>query len=152
MRNSVIIGSLLAAAAVGYGVYFDYKRRNDPAFRKTLKRRYKKVHEAKKQEEEIAIKQFDEVIEDALEIVKSTPTPSSAEEKELFFMQQVARGEQLFQQQPDNIKESAACFYAALKVYPQPVELFAIYERTVPEPIMNLLRAMQTKESTPTVE
>ncbi|EEB08218.1 TOM complex subunit Tom20 [Schizosaccharomyces japonicus yFS275] len=153
MKRSVIFGSVVAALAVGYAFYFDYKRRNDPQFRKKLKRRYKKVQEVAESQKLAEQKLFEEKVEKALELVKITPLPSSAEEKELFFMQQVARGEQLFQKQPDgdNI-ESAVCFYSALKVYPQPNELFSIYERTIPEPIMNLLRAMQTKETTPTVE
>lgn len=68
----------------------------------TIERRYKKVHEAKKQEEKLATKKFDITVEEALQVVASTPVPSSAEEKELFFMQQVARGEQLFQQRKTN--------------------------------------------------
>ena len=31
-----ILGAITAAGLLGYAVYFDYRRRNDPAFRKQL--------------------------------------------------------------------------------------------------------------------
>lgn len=33
---------------------------------------------------------------------------------------------------------AAMCFYRALRVYPNPVELYIIYEKTVPPPIFQV--------------
>ena len=38
--------------------------------------------------------------------------------------------------------EAALCFYKALKVYPQPNDLIAIYDKTVPKPVLDILAEM----------
>jgi import receptor subunit TOM20 len=58
--------------------------------------------------------------------------PTDVEEKEAYFMNEVAHGEQLAQDGSDNV-EAAFCFYKALKVYPQPGDLITIYDKTVPK-------------------
>ena len=44
---------------------------------------------------------------------------------------------------PDSSRvEAALCFYKALKVYPQPKDLIAIYDKTVPKPVIDVLAEM----------
>ena len=39
---------------------------------------------------------------------------------------------------PTSYLPSALAFYRALRVYPSPVELIMIYQKTVPQPIFNV--------------
>lgn len=49
--------------------------------------------------------------------------PTSPQEREQYFMEQVAMGEGLAATGPVNEVSAALCFYRALRVYPSPVEL-----------------------------
>jgi len=62
-----------------YAVYFDYKRRNDPTFRKELKKQSKRQARVAKEAAE----------------AKEEGFPTDVEEREAYFMQEVARGEGL---------------------------------------------------------
>lgn len=114
MNNSTIAlittGSIVTAG-LGYILYFDYKRRNDPTFRKQLskvnhaflskssnnsleKERKQAAKASKKAEEkpkESRLQFFEKVI---VECAKET-YPTSPEEKEKYFMEQVTAGETL---------------------------------------------------------
>jgi import receptor subunit TOM20 len=96
----------------------------------------------------------------ALEKVKKEELPRSQEQSEAYFMGQVNLGEQLSSQGqspaglfarpipdfffffgiagPNSALQAALCFYRALRVYPSPVELIVIYQKTVPEPIFKV--------------
>ena len=43
--------------------------------------------------------------------------------------------------------EAALCFYKALKVYPQPNDLIAIYDKTVPKPVLDIMAEMIATDS-----
>lgn len=129
-----------------YAVYFDYKRRNDPQFRKQLKKESKRQARAAKEEAEANTVRQREAIRAAVEEAKEEGFPTDVEEKEAYFMQEVSRGEGLSGEGTlalshiwklmsnkstgtDNV-EAALCFYKALKVYPQPSDLITIYDKT----------------------
>jgi import receptor subunit TOM20 len=57
-----------------------------------------------------------------IEISQET-LPTSPQEREQYFMEQVAMGEGLAATGPANEVAAALCFYRALRVYPSPVEL-----------------------------
>lgn len=79
-----------------YAVYFDYKRQSDPNFRKSLKKNNKKVEQTAKQEAEAGAAARVVELKNALEQVKRNgELPTDLEEKESFFMSQVALGESL---------------------------------------------------------
>lgn len=122
----------LAAGALAYAVYFDYRRRSDPEFRKSLKKQHKKVSKAKEEEAKAAEKGQKERIKQAVEEANEEGFPRDPEETEGYFMQEVARGEGMCQDGSDPV-DAALCFYKALKVYPQPRELITIYDKTVPK-------------------
>ncbi|BFZ62628.1 mitochondrial import receptor subunit tom20 [Saitoella coloradoensis] len=147
LRNTAIAAGTVAALALGYAVYFDYRRRNDAAFRKTLRSSHKKVAKAKKAEEEQAIKKSTEALTEALAQVYAEGLPTGVEERESFFMEQVTKGEILFTQGEEHFLNAAVCFYKAWKVYPQPVELLNIYQQTMPEGVFNIVVAMAAIES-----
>lgn len=59
----------------------------------------------------------------ALLALSGEQLPSSPEQQEAFFQEQVAMGEALATKGPDAFVASAMHFFRALKVYPNPVEL-----------------------------
>ena len=131
----------LAAGAIAYAAYFDYRRRSDPEFRKNLKKQHKKVQKAKEEEGKAAEQGQKERIKNAVQEANEEGFPRDPEETEGYFMQEVARGEGMCQDGSDPV-DAALCFYKALKVYPQPRELITIYDKTVPKPILDILAEM----------
>ncbi|CAO3685351.1 hypothetical protein G6F70_005112 [Rhizopus microsporus] len=142
MKNSTIAIATVTGiltVGIGYMFYFDYKRRNDPQFRKQLKRERKQAAKAAKEAEneskESKLKLFERVIvESARENYPTTP-----EAKEKYFMEQVTIGETLCGQGPTYYDEAVLPFYKALKVYPAPGELLTIYQKTIPEPVFQTI-------------
>jgi import receptor subunit TOM20 len=156
--SSSLKPSTVAAISVGtivtgfiaYAVYFDHKRRNDPDFRKQLKRESKRTQRAAKEQEEAQGEEQKKAIREAVERANEEGFPKDPEEVEAYFMQEVAQGEGMVQKGlwplmlwqwvananylagADNV-EAALCFYRALKVYPNPRELINIYDKTVPK-------------------
>lgn len=80
---------------LAYAVYFDYRRRNDPGFRKQLRRNIKKQERAAKEEAESQVFRQRQAIKAAVELAKADGFPTDVGEKEAYFMEQVARGEGL---------------------------------------------------------
>lgn len=73
-----------------------------------------------------------EVIKQVVEEAKLEGFPTSVEEKEAYFLEQVTQGETLGTD-PSRAIEAALAFYKGLKVYPQPGDLISIYDKTVPK-------------------
>ncbi|GAA5886686.1 hypothetical protein JCM6882_005856 [Rhodosporidiobolus microsporus] len=140
------VAGVAALATVGYAAYFDYKRRNDPVFRKKLYREHKKLEKKVKQSEEVGKGQVQAALRRAIALVNAEKPPATAEEKEQFFMEQVALGEQLAARSPEFYVASAISFYKALKVYPAPQELLMIYQKTQPQPVFDLVMELISLE------
>lgn len=110
--SSSLKPSTIAAISVGtivtgvlaYAVYFDHKRRNDPEFRKQLKRESKRQARAAKEEAEAHGKEQKKAIRDAVERANEEGFPKDPEEVEAYFMQEVAQGEGMCQQGMDSIR------------------------------------------------
>lgn len=80
-----------------YAVYFDHRRRTDPNFRKQLKRESKRQARAAKEEAQAHSSKQKEAITAAVNEAKEEGFPDDVEEKEAYFMNEVARGEGLCQ-------------------------------------------------------
>jgi mitochondrial import receptor subunit TOM20 len=78
-----------------YAVYFDYRRRNDPDFRKSLKRESRRQARIQKEEAEVQGQRQKEEIKTAVREALEEGFPTDLEEREAFFMQQIAQGEQI---------------------------------------------------------
>lgn len=143
-------------------MYFDYKRRNDPGFRKALKRESRRQARIAKEEAEIQGKRQREEVKLAVQEAIEEGFPTDVEEKEAFFMQQIAQGEALA---GDGMVTAtpcegsitnccigsdpvgaALCFYKGLKVYPEPSSLIRIYDNTVPKEILEILAVMVAQD------
>lgn len=115
VRTSTILtatGVTLLTAGVGYAVYFDYKRRSDPQFRKALRKDHKRTHKASAVANARADAQRKAAVEQALREVQGSALPSSVEEKEKYFMEQVAQGEALFAQGECQLNARMSCHRA----------------------------------------
>ncbi|KUJ16381.1 mitochondrial import receptor subunit tom-20 [Mollisia scopiformis] len=149
VQTSTIVAATIGTVATGflaYAVYFDYKRRNDPQFRKQLKKESKRQAKAAKEEAEAHTVRQRQAIRAAVEEAKEEGFPTDVEEREAYFMSEVARGEGLSGDGTDNV-EAALCFYKALKVYPTPSDLISIYDKTVPKPVLDILAEMIAADS-----
>lgn len=106
-----------------------------------------------------------QVLKRVLDMVKNDTYPTSVEDRERYFMDNLQKGELLskegmasflahliptcfcsFMIGPEKSEESAACFFRALKVYPNPVELLAILQKSVPEDVIGLVYGMVSTE------
>jgi hypothetical protein len=65
---------------LGYAIFFDYKRRNDPNFRKQLKKESKRQARAAKEEAEASTIRQRQAIRAAVEEAKDEGFPSDVEE------------------------------------------------------------------------
>jgi import receptor subunit TOM20 len=134
-------------SCISSAIYFDHRRRTDPGFRRQLKKESKRQARAAKEEAEAQTAKQRQAVRAAVEEAKQEGFPAEVEEREAYFMQEVARGETLsgdgtrdndivtrnlakHSTGTDNV-EAALCFYKALKVYPTPSDLISIYDKTV---------------------
>ncbi|SJX61291.1 related to mitochondrial import receptor subunit TOM20 [Sporisorium reilianum f. sp. reilianum] len=139
--------SVLGVAGIGYAFYFDHRRRNDAAFRKSLRKESKKSSKADKKAAAKRAQQEDGFIQDLLHEVRAPGTfPADVEEREQFFLKYVSLGEQLFAMGADKYLDAAAAFFKALKVYPQPVELIMIYQKAVPKEVFDTIMRIVSKD------
>ncbi|WWC63594.1 uncharacterized protein I303_106199 [Kwoniella dejecticola CBS 10117] len=137
------IAGATAAVAVtgflGYAVYFDYMRRHSAEFRKGLKKQHKKLAVAAEAQSKAEKERNSKLLREALITIQNEAPPTTPEQQEAYFQEQVAEGEKLATMGPDYQVQSASHFYRALRVYPQPLELLGIYQRVVPPPVWALL-------------
>ncbi|MCJ1474746.1 hypothetical protein MMC13_003406 [Lambiella insularis] len=162
IRPSIIIAATVGTLVTGflaYALYFDHKRQTDPEFRKALKRESRREARVARTQAEVQGAQQKEAIKAAVEVAKEEGFPTDVEDKEAYFMNEVAKGETLCQDGTHFLEaqefsygtnsdagsdhvEAAVCFYKALKVYPQPRDLISIYDKTVPKPVLDILAEM----------
>ncbi|EFX03584.1 mitochondrial import receptor subunit [Grosmannia clavigera kw1407] len=141
--TSLTTASIAAVATglVAYALYFDHRRRSQPEFRRVLRRNERQQARAEKEMAHKETAKQREVIKLAVDLAKAEGFPTSVEDKEAFFLDQVSKGETLGTDPTKSI-ESALHFYKALKVYPTPGDLIRIYDQTVSKPILDILAEM----------
>lgn len=148
-----IITSVLTAGALSYIVYFDYQRRHSPEFRRDLRRR---AVQFEKEQERAAAEtksqqrsQLEALINASL---TNEPLPTGLQDREQFFIQEVARADELLASGPDGYMEAALAFYRALYIYPRPAELLGVYETTIKPPaVLEVVRAMVVVRPPPAI-
>ncbi|KAM7217065.1 Mitochondrial outer membrane translocase complex, subunit Tom20 domain containing protein [Rhypophila decipiens] len=139
--------AVIAGGFVAYAAYFDYKRRNDPEFRRDLRREYRRQARVNKEKAQADIQAQRQHVKQAVDEAKEEGFPTSVEEKEAYFLEQVQNGE-ILGQDPANTFEAALAFYKALKVYPTPADLINIYDKTVSKPVLEVLAEMIAYDGT----
>lgn len=148
---TTIISSTVAFGVVSYLAYFDYKRRNDSEFRRSLKRaerKYKKEQDIQATAQQNVLKtQIEQALRHSL---LTDPVPDSLEEREKFFVTEIAHADELLNS-GDSIP-AALAFYRALSVYPNPVDLLGIYDKSIRQPVLDILRTMVLIEPPPAIK
>ncbi|KAK9472359.1 mitochondrial outer membrane translocase complex, subunit Tom20 domain-containing protein [Dipodascopsis tothii] len=143
MKAGVIFGSLIAASAVSYLAYFDYKRHNSAEFRRQLRRnerQYQKDKETQEQQAKVARTQrIKDIISKSL---AEKPLPTDLKEREQVFMEEATLAEEYTARGESMYLDAALSYYRALCVYPSPAELLNLYDRSVKKPILDLIALM----------
>ncbi|KAI9342140.1 hypothetical protein BD770DRAFT_398764 [Pilaira anomala] len=136
---ALITAGVAVTASIGYMIYFDNKRRNDPTLKRKLKKEKKKAQKQEKQIEEAVKSSALQLIESVMAAAEKEPLPTTPEAKEKYFMEQVGAGESLCNKGEAFYNDAVLPFYLALRVYPAPMELIMIYQKTVPEPVFQMV-------------
>lgn len=131
MANPAAVTFLsLAAGALGYCLYFDYQRRNNSEFRRSIylkKRQAEKAEKLKAQESKL---EKTKILKQKLaESLLSDPLTHA--NKEETFIKEVTLAEKLSAIVGKEI-DAAIHFYRALSVYPDPTAILEIYQKSVP--------------------
>ena len=135
-------------AGGGYAGGWGCGRGGDPDFRKKLRKQSKQSVKVAKKELKAAAQQESMMIEKAVrDAAEPGVLPAGVQEKEAFFMEQVATGEALFAQGAAYHVPAAIAFFKALKVYPAPVELVMIYQKAVPKEVFDLIMKLVTRDA-----
>ncbi|KAI1435677.1 mitochondrial import receptor subunit tom-20 [Xylaria sp. CBS 124048] len=130
-----------ATGLIAYAVYFDYQRRANPNFRKSLRREERRQARAEREEALAQHKQKSRHIHDAVHAAIEEGFPTGVTEKEQYFMEYVQQGEALATD-PSRTLDAALAFFKALKVYPTPRDLINIYDKTVDKRVLDVLAEM----------
>ncbi|TAQ87555.1 hypothetical protein B7494_g4138 [Chlorociboria aeruginascens] len=146
VQATTIVAASVGTLATGFLGTTDYLVVSYPNFRKQLKKESKRHARAAKEEAEAQTAKQRQAIRQAVEDSKKSGFPTDVEEREAYFMSEVARGEGLSADGSENV-EAALCFYKALKVYPTPSDLITIYDKTVPKPVLDILAEMIAADS-----
>ncbi|KAG6378570.1 hypothetical protein JVT61DRAFT_12835 [Boletus reticuloceps] len=132
----IAVGSLAA-----YAAYFDYKRRTDSTFRRRLRKEKKRAEKSQTPSETSASTGGVDPKEliSALEKIRDEQIPTDHEERHKYFMTQVNMGETMSVNGPTFYMPAALCFYRAIRVYPSPLELIMVYEKSLSPPVFQLV-------------
>ena len=76
-----------------YAVYFDYKRRNDPEFRRQLRRSARRQARQEKEYAELSQQAQRQRVRQMVDEAKEEGFPTTSDEKEAYFLEQVQAGE-----------------------------------------------------------
>ncbi|KAL5530712.1 TOM20 [Sanghuangporus sanghuang] len=141
-----VAGITVLGGIVAYAAYFDYKRRSDPSFRRKIRTQKKKVDKAVAEDKEKETAKANDALNIPRELLSAIheksneeSPPTNPEERHNFFVNVVGTAERLAAEGPQNYLEAAIYFYQALRVYPSPMELILIYQKTVPEPCLAIV-------------
>ncbi|KAL8408860.1 hypothetical protein RB594_007332 [Gaeumannomyces avenae] len=160
MADTRMIVTASATAVVtgllAYAVFFDYRRRHSPEFRRQLRRNERRQARSEKEDAEAAEAGRLHLISQIIDEAKATGYPDNVEEKEQYFQEQITIGETLSTNgEPPSEGATTADpvqvalhFYNALKVYPSPGDLIHIYNNIVPKPILDVLAEMIAYDTT----
>ncbi|KAI8066806.1 hypothetical protein BC940DRAFT_367850 [Gongronella butleri] len=86
------------------------------------------------------------LVQFVLDQVAKETFPTSTEEKESFFMTQVSQGEGLVAKGEAYYDDSVLPFYRALKVYPKPLDLIMLLQKSVPDPVFQIIISVMSLE------
>nr|AFK11065.1 mitochondrial import receptor subunit TOM20-like protein [Callorhinchus milii] len=119
-RTGAVAVGLCGALFIGYCIYFDRKRRGDPAFRSRLRERRRKQRQAK---EKTGFSQL--------------PDLKDAEAVQKFFLEEIQLGEELLAQ--GDYEKGVDHLTNAIAVCGQPQQLLQVLQQTLPPAVFQML-------------
>ncbi|KAI0700788.1 hypothetical protein BC835DRAFT_1404784 [Cytidiella melzeri] len=122
----------VVTGVIAYAAYFDYKRRNDADFRKKLRKDKKRIEKATAKK---PMNVSQDELRAAIAKIRAEEVPETPQDREAYFMHHVGLAEKLCMQGPESALIAAMSFFRGLRVYPSPVELLMIYQKTIPEEV-----------------
>ncbi|RYO75659.1 hypothetical protein DL766_003818 [Monosporascus sp. MC13-8B] len=157
VQTSTVATISAATIATGLLVYFDYNRRKNADFRRSLRREERRQARVEKEMTAAQIQGRKKQIHAAVDSALEEGFPTGVNEKEQFFMDHVQQGEGLAQDREfsshvpasrssggatSRTVDAALMFYKALKVYPIPKDLVEIYDKTVDKRVIDVMAEM----------
>eukprot|EP00118_Oscarella_pearsei_P025845 m.308895 g.308895 ORF g.308895 m.308895 type:complete len:151 (+) comp45003_c0_seq1:127-579(+) len=115
------LGACGVAGFVGYCIYFDRKRRSDPDFKKKLRERRQRTHQAKSRDE------TDSEMPDL-------SNPAAVQE---YFVNQVAKGEKALES--GDAEKAVEHLLQAIRVSGNPGQMIQMFQNALPQPVFKLL-------------
>ncbi|KAI8918754.1 MAS20 protein import receptor-domain-containing protein [Entophlyctis helioformis] len=157
---SRVFTAVAAAGAVGflgYLVYFDYRRQTDPEFRRKLRAQRSEANRIVAQRN-AEVKASAAAAAQARRAasagaagapieLEDEPVPTTAEGREAYFNKHLVLGENLLGRGPAGFEAAAVCFFRAIKVYPEPMNLLMILQQSLPEPVLNMIVELMAADS-----
>ncbi|WVO21405.1 uncharacterized protein IAS62_002713 [Cryptococcus decagattii] len=137
-----VAGTVTAIAVsgfLGYAVYFDYMRRHSPEFRKSLRKQQKKLSAVAEANAKAEKEKNAKALRDGFLRIQTEAIPMTPDQQEGYFAEAANQGEQLIAQGEEHYVEAALHFFRALRVYGNPGELLAVYQRVVPPPVLDMI-------------
>ncbi|KAE8250563.1 hypothetical protein A4X13_0g4615 [Tilletia indica] len=164
MKTSTVVtvsAATLVSAGVAYALYFDYRRRNDATFRKTLRKQSKKASKAA-----AGAKGGDSASGSAGSIPRTPAERAAAIDRAYaeikradkedapkdyasvrsYFDHQVGLGETLTAAGPEAHYDAAIAFVKALRVYIEPLELLEIYGKALNKDVYAIVMELIAKD------
>ncbi|CAI5681577.1 unnamed protein product [Oreochromis niloticus] len=139
-RTSAIAAGVCGALFVGYCIYFDRKRRNDPNFKNRLRERRRKQKAAKERAglAKLLHTNVTEISCDCLLLaVLQLPDLKDAEAVQKFFLEEIQLGEELLAQ--GDYEKGVDHLTNAIAVCGQPQQLLQVLQQTLPPPVFQML-------------
>lgn len=142
LRTVLVAGG---AALAAYAVYFDYKRRNDAAFRTKIRKDTRRAKTMLSAYEKAATTSSSSqgaagagpMGFSAADL--NEPKPENPDELGQWILKQLQMGEALLAQGPEGVEPAMACFLKALLNFPNPEQLLGMLSRSLPQPIFDVL-------------
>ncbi|KAI8340792.1 hypothetical protein BC941DRAFT_371277 [Chlamydoabsidia padenii] len=134
---------VVVIAGITFVIYYDYQRRKNSTYpRKKSTEKRREIKQAVKRSKRDTLS----TIQKVLDQVAQDEYPTLTEEKEAYFMNQVSQGESLVAKGETYYHDSVLPFYRALKVYPKPLDLIMMYQKTVPDAIFQMIISIMSLE------
>ena len=152
----VIAGTAtLITSALTYALYFDYKRRNDPVFRKKISKSSFTLVKSKKEERETELAGKPElsastgkseepegepfIPQDEADLSVMEILQRPGEERQKIFYKLLIKGEELLKVGPQYEEAAIKYFYKAMKLVPAASELILAFQKTLPDAVFKRL-------------
>ncbi|CAI5681576.1 unnamed protein product [Oreochromis niloticus] len=132
-RTSAIAAGVCGALFVGYCIYFDRKRRNDPNFKNRLRERWNIVSSFPVL---VTGRRKQKAAKERAGLAK-LPDLKDAEAVQKFFLEEIQLGEELLAQ--GDYEKGVDHLTNAIAVCGQPQQLLQVLQQTLPPPVFQML-------------